>query len=197
MLEETGTSFNTSHVVIYPKTRSILRSELSTFQYISCCYLSFNFPTATKSATIVSIHLMLLFIRLMKTDIHVQMLVSIHLMLLFILWVNPFRIIVCQFQYISCCYLSDAQVFEDTFAGMFQYISCCYLSNLSVSLLLCFLLVSIHLMLLFIDLNLKEPLHLSSFQYISCCYLSVLHCLYWESLLLVSIHLMLLFIQRF
>ena len=75
-------SFNTSHVVIYRKTDQVvpLRAE---FQYISCCYLS-NFCFLCFFCRLVSIHLMLLFIKPFFSTAKRLFQISIHLMLLFI-----------------------------------------------------------------------------------------------------------------
>ena len=142
------TSFNTSHVVIYP-----------------CPVL---LPLRTVQ---VSIHLMLLFILFRPCSRPHRMCVSIHLMLLFIgkrNWnayetksFNTSHVVIYHlvnqsaragkmFQYISCCYLSYADNTIRTYNAKFQYISCCYLSNQ-----------------LFQAGNI-----IFKFQYISCCYLS-------------------------
>ena len=97
-------SFNTSHVVIYRKTDQVvpLRAEFQyisccylswhraqawnsqwTFQYISCCYLS-NFCFLCFFCRLVSIHLMLLFIKPFFSTAKRLFQISIHLMLLFI-----------------------------------------------------------------------------------------------------------------
>ena len=55
--------FNTSHVVIYLFLDPSVETIMVEFQYISCCYLSFRFPTSLCSIP-VSIHLMLLFIKI-------------------------------------------------------------------------------------------------------------------------------------
>ena len=162
--------------------------------------------------------------------------VSIHLMLLFITSPSPnvvisekFQYISCyslssfpvvpfvqirQFQYISCYSLSDAYLETIDISTKFQYISCYSLSALpffqelpdqvSIHLMLLFIqmvlfrpdfcvMVSIHLMLLFIDQT-KEFVHAyRRFQYISCYSLSSKN----KEILFstkVSIHLMLLFI---
>ena len=122
-------SFNTSHVVIYPKYNFSSLYRL-VFQYISCCYLSRMFCTSGIFLLCVSIHLMLLFIYTDSVWRQWQTNVSIHLMLLFISEDTVSSNGIESFQYISCCYLSVA-LFDNIFIPhLFQYISCCYLSNL-------------------------------------------------------------------
>ena len=100
--------------------------------------------------------------------------VSIHLMLLFIEYPCICSGFEHMFQYISCCYLSAFQSVYPAFATAFQYISCCYLSDKVTAKAIkkiefqyiscCYLSlsakhfkepdeVSIHLMLLFIKIN--------------------------------------------
>ena len=98
-------------------------------------------------------------------------LVSIHLMLLFIQCVDAIKGGNYEFQYISCYSLSQTQSVDKDHRVPFQYISCyslsCY-THRKVSRVC----VSIHLMLLFIS-----PAHTgrspgTQFQYISCYSLS-------------------------
>ena len=98
------------------------------FQYISCCYLSVARYSIVSATSFVSIHLMLLFIELLCSNLKIE----------------------ATFQYISCCYLSKEAYNTLLIFQKFQYISCCYLSYY-VSLLFPLTAVSIHLMLLFID----------------------------------------------
>ena len=108
------------------------KAQQSKFQYISCCYLS-NQNLCPCRTYHVSIHLMLLFIFISAVINPSLKKVSIHLMLLFISWCvrfwvrrttsfNTSHVVIYQnmhtlpflfpeFQYISCCYLS--QVFEN------------------------------------------------------------------------------------
>ena len=99
----------------------------SLFQYISCCYLSFSCQLYW-GQKIVSIHLMLLFIK------------SIKLILRYMLSFNTSHVVIYQvnkdyiekykkFQYISCCYLSSKSLSGSWLFTAFQYISCCYLSQ--------------------------------------------------------------------
>ena len=60
---------------------------------------------------------------------------------------------------------------RDSSGIKFQYISCCYLSYL-ILLISSLKFVSIHLMLLFIQITMRFPHLVIQFQYISCCYLS-------------------------
>ena len=67
------------------------------------------------------------------------------------------------FQYISCCYLSEGGGWYVRKREKFQYISCCYLSKCFFVVFLLYYLVSIHLMLLFINLKQFMQLALLSF----------------------------------
>ena len=68
------------------------------------------------------------------------------------------------FQYISCCYLSEGGGWYVRKREKFQYISCCYLSKCFFVVFLLYYLVSIHLMLLFINLKQFMQLALLSFN---------------------------------
>ena len=121
--------------------------------------------------------------------------VSIHLMLLFIkkrlisgLAALEFQYISCcylsemlrnllekskKFQYISCCYLSKKDRDANS-KGTFQYISCCYLSENKVRRkgdLTSFNTSHVVIYLSFV----KDIKLFKAFQYISCCYLSLCH----------------------
>ena len=120
-----------------------------------------------------------------------------------------------MFQYISCCYLSQAQVLKQQLELLFQYISCCYLSYLmkSVKIVLnCFntshvviyrkkntsnsignLCFNTSHVVIYQEKN-KRDKNMYKFQYISCCYLSQHLTLFLPIIYVVSIHLMLLFI---
>ena len=140
--------------------------------------------------------------------------VSIHLMLLFIALCPAVASIYDEFQYISCCYLSwsfsgkcfKGKSFNTSHVviyrvkhsygcpsgDLFQYISCCYLS-ISDSYVSCTRYVSIHLMLLFIQIYHpcsrwfhEVSIHLMLLFISMNCWLLRIRC--------VSIHLMLLFI---
>ena len=142
---------------------------MTLFQYISCYSLSHCFILFF-SYSIVSIHLMLLFIRFFRNRWHHFRMVSIHLMLLFIQnQTGPRASPLCFNTSHVTLYQSDEESLLQV--KSFQYISC---YSLSCCLNLCIYIfkVSIHLMLLFID-------KISVFHFI---------------LLFVSIHLMLLFI---
>ena len=141
--------------------------------------------------------------------------VSIHLMLLFI--VNEDGTFVCEwaFQYISCYSLSILPLLLETVeisfntshvtlyqeipqesvpCRVFQYISCYSLSD-SCKRSIKGILVSIHLMLLFIARRRNNHAISGSFQYISCYSLSP-HLRRQSIHPFVSIHLMLLFIKH-
>ena len=98
--------FNTSHVVIYqkrgiPMAQSIIRFNTS-HVVIYLGHRVKHFPAAS-----VSIHLILLFIQRYNAITPCTINVSIHLMLLFIKERGTQYRLVCRFQYISCCYLSQ------------------------------------------------------------------------------------------
>ena len=143
-------SFNTSHVTLY----------------LACVY-----PTAP--VITVSIHLMLLFIFLPDGYVTVTpsfqyiscyslsvclrsilspMLVSIHLMLLFIRFHLWKFCCLNVFQYISCYSLSELSRIPTARINVFQYISCYSLSKYN-KLTAASKDVSIHLMLLFIEIG--------------------------------------------
>ena len=75
--------FNTSHVTLYRVSESDTFRTLWTFQYISCYSLSKK-SCIHICCFMVSIHLMLLFIRRSRQKLQKGTSVSIHLMLLFI-----------------------------------------------------------------------------------------------------------------
>ena len=144
-------SFNTSHVVIYPGTVSACREITSTFQYISCCYLStdtspyfyMKFQFQYISCCYLSIlcysransiytfqYISCCYLSYCLAGFDKFYLVSIHLMLLFIRQRRTQRQQSTQtFQYISCCYLSRVAQIIISRSKKFQYISCCYLSR--------------------------------------------------------------------
>ena len=121
-------SFNTSHITLY---RSLFRTS--------------------SDSSIVSIHLMLLFIGFRTETVISCIWVSIHLMLLFIPLLTSCKwYILCfntshvtlylckkektkegvkKFQYISCYSLSYVNKKDKSIIQMFQYISCYSLSN--------------------------------------------------------------------
>ena len=144
---------------------------VQTFQYISCYSLSqsarsrlrenrgFNTSHVTlyleqnrdcQQFNHVSIHLMLLFIYILFGTLCTTAPVSIHLMLLFIRRSFCILLRVLMFQYISCYSLSTQKGIQEKRSRTFQYISCYSLSHHHV----CRRkrnIVSIHLMLLFIE----------------------------------------------
>ena len=122
-------SFNTSHVTLYLAAPLATikyclvsihlmllfilygygRMEATTeFQYISCYSLSRKGMGYGTSGMRVSIHLMLLFIRISHFPNIFARIVSIHLMLLFIEKAAVFQMPEDRFQYISCYSLSLA-----------------------------------------------------------------------------------------
>ena len=161
--------FNTSHVTVYPYGQ-VFANARGWFQYISCYCLSW-WCNKSINDTEISIHLMLLFILFYYALPNRYCDISIHLMLLFI----------------------PTSVSSEMFGTSFQYISC-YCLSAFVHHSTPLLVISIHLMLLFILLN--APVFLSRinfntshvtvylerlvipdevywFQYISCYCLSI------------------------
>ena len=163
------TYFNTSHVTVYlfkspfmcynflfqyiscyclSKRKPIIEHWSSGFQYISCYCLSSSVTPVAPSANAISIHLMLLFI-------HILLLLSTGLRNFNTSHVTVYRCgdkiqwIYHLFQYISCYCLSCLFLNGMWHIWTFQYISCYCLSRTS-----CYtrrnILISIHLMLLFI-----------------------------------------------
>ena len=112
-------SFNTSHVVIYRNHRK-----------------------RNANSSLVSIHLMLLFILYFVFYSMIIFEVSIHLMLLFI----------------------SVIVFVAVASPLFQYISCCYLSHTKTTRWISYIKVSIHLMLLFIGMMKHTSMSQQSFN---------------------------------
>ena len=94
-------------------------------------------------------------------------------MLLFITRKPSLTGYVIAFQYISCYCLSTS---ADTVAITigFQYISCYCLSIINCNCDAKFILISIHLMLLFIEFSRAQKNLIPEFQYISCYCLSVI-----------------------
>ena len=180
--------FNTSHVTVYRliPVRTVI---IVAFQYISCyclsepvrsqdmncvfqyisCYCLSASMLQNISQTAISIHLMLLFIR-----------ISFHLFPVF-LYFNTSHVTVYRPENLSF-----------TLSTKFQYISCYCLSLCDVAHIITGR-ISIHLMLLFIK-NLEGfGGVLAEFQYISCYCLSQRK-IYKVFTKWISIHLMLLFI---
>ena len=164
--------FNTSHVTLYLEVHD-KQKHCRTFQYISCYSLSGGLDKSAKGHT-VSIHLMLLFITSVWFQTLILEWVSIHLMLLFIRYGRCRDGIRPSFQYISCYSLSAHPWCLENVNWAFQYISCYSLSEVVLATppfklsfntshvtlyrfmffqRLCDILVSIHLMLLFIMLS--------------------------------------------
>ena len=139
--------FNTSHVTVYPFVAVGICNH-KWFQYISCYCLSKK-PFWNNTTTIISIHLMLLFILHASIAAVISSVISIHLMLLFIVhrchssknlntYFNTSHVTV----YHNMC--QNLLSFQK-----FQYISCYCLSRRS-KIRRWYNHISIHLMLLFI-----------------------------------------------
>ena len=123
-------------------------------------------------AAAVSIHLMLLFIgkKVYNSIPYLQFqYISCYSLSLFVLL---FFQDILSFQYISCYSLSKPQGNMIQLQFPFQYISCYSLSKL-ILLMHRLPLVSIHLMLLFINMTLLKKCARLMFQYISCYSLSL------------------------
>ena len=116
--------FNTSHVTVYPANVSTNTRKL-VFQYISCYCLSHE-RRRILCLYIISIHLMLLFIDISRWCTQIR------------LYFNTSHVTV---------YLNSAILFSNSL--LFQYISC-YCLSVQKMLELCWIRISIHLMLLFI-----------------------------------------------
>ena len=163
-------SFNTSHVTLYQRTAEI-SFGLPEFQYISCYSLSVTIRLLRNGLSLVSIHLMLLFIHAGYGNVTRCLSVSIHLMLLFIGNQDHEERI--------------EKRFNTSHVTLYPYVARPCVSGTAVS---------IHLMLLFIPGDAASWIGAARFQYISCYSLSV-WCPNRTHLNCVSIHLMLLFIH--
>ena len=140
-------NFNTSHVTVY-QFLPVMYNNDRTFQYISCYCLSSR-RRLFNSSSAISIHLMLLFIIKKYVELLDQY----------------------KFQYISCYCLSSVRFAISRQITLFQYISCYCLSQHTYRI--CpNMIISIHLMLLFIFKRFLNVLKVSGFQYISCYCLS-------------------------
>ena len=185
--------FNTSHVTVY-RFIHVHKSIFIQFQYISCYCLSHRTETH-QFVTCISIHLMLLFIdndrgwsntvcifqyiscyclSSSKTICLGNTLISIHLMLLFITERSNFVSLLKHFNTSHVTVYPQPLELSYSFL-LFQYISCYCLSTY---LCFCFyqILISIHLMLLFIGTDGDNANAEYKFQYISCYCLSCLDC---------------------
>ena len=143
---------------------------------------------------IVSIHLMLLFIRSVVNPCYKLDIVSIHLMLLFIpdRWID-FKISL-KFQYISCYSLSyfSLSIFNSSMGFNTSHVTlyhCYAFSHVPTSVL-----VSIHLMLLFIFLMELRVLSIFSVSIHLMLLFIRKRVAFYKFFTIVSIHLMLLFI---
>ena len=163
--------FNTSHVTLY-QCGYVLATTVHGFQYISCYSLSKERKTRlTIPVSFNTSHVTLYPGGIQRSDY--GLIVSIHLMLLFIFVKCASDAVMRTFQYISCYSLSTC--WKPCISEVkFQYISCYSLSTkkrklvislrcfntshvtlylLTLSLLEALGHVSIHLMLLFIDMQ--------------------------------------------
>ena len=97
--------FNTSHVTLYLSRQSgkIMVNGCFNTSHVTLYLVLVKFFQSPKQ---VSIHLMLLFIKLNIVECRFQSVVSIHLMLLFIMEIKNGQTIPTGFQYISCYSLS-------------------------------------------------------------------------------------------
>ena len=159
--------FNTSHVTVY-RNHIWADQPRKWFQYISCYCLSRSMAVPSP-ITRISIHLMLLFI--------IQGLIDLVILMHF----NTSHVTVYRLHRVSLYNIEQ-----------FQYISC-YCLSISRCLFSHLCWISIHLMLLFINMHHKIIPLRQVFQYISCYCLSCFN--FTATLVLeISIHLMLLFI---
>ena len=194
--------------------RSFENEVVLLFQYISCYSLS-NSTERHEARYQVSIHLILLFILEAMVGIYLNTFVSIHLMLLFIFFWTGYPHVQgnVSIHLMLLFILEGVQISMDD--SLFQYISCYSLSR-AVDIMETASVVSIHLMLLFINMlrcsrGIKRRFNTShvtlyrgtgkkdgglftTFQYISCYSLSVIYSSRSKAKNVVSIHLMLLFI---
>ena len=162
--------FNTSHVTLYRLFYDVFVRQIL-FQYISCYSLSSG-----------------------NERIHQKMAVSIHLMLLFIpdRWID-FKISL-KFQYISCYSLSyfSLSIFNSSMGFNTSHVTlyhCYAFSHVPTSVL-----VSIHLMLLFIFLMELRVLSIFSVSIHLMLLFIRKRVAFYKFFTIVSIHLMLLFI---
>ena len=141
-------NFNTSHVTVYLPEDYKLESVYE-FQYISCYCLSIGIPNVNKwSYNFNTSHVTVY--QILVTSDEYALLISIHLMLLFIKQNEKLYDLLERFQYISCYCLSRSSMFAFLFSlhfntshvtvypirsflhfsvPEFQYISCYCLSN--------------------------------------------------------------------
>ena len=164
--------FNTSHVTLYliQDARSFISQQ--SFQYISCYSLSHKDLIDKQIRHIVSIHLMLLFIPDRWIDFKISL----------------------KFQYISCYSLSyfALSIFNSSMGFNTSHVTlyhCYAFSHVPTSVL-----VSIHLMLLFIFLMELRVLSIFSVSIHLMLLFIRKRVAFYKFFTIVSIHLMLLFI---
>ncbi len=204
-------SFTTSHVTVYHAFQDFEIASIK-FQYISCYCLSMSGLLAiVNSSEFQYISCYCLSVKAHSCILFFS--ISIHLMLLFIRNNRIYRVryrhfntshvtvyptfpvnssLIASFQYISCYCLSILYWVVIIHMQIFQYISCYCLSG-GRSVFIPNGGISIHLMLLFINLKHGEINAPCLFQYISCYCLSTF-CRLEQHKDGISIHLMLLFI---
>ena len=160
--------FNTSHVTVYQRPTSS-RNTVEGFQYISCYCLSMPEEIYVNQLRDFNTSHVTVYPALILQCL-VDNWISIHLMLLFIL-ISFFPFI--RFVHFNTSHVTVYPVPTRFFFILFkfQYISC-YCLSLSSFLLIESPLISIHLMLLFIDVGDLWTQGSSGFQYISCYCLS-------------------------
>ena len=170
IFQSTLLNFNTSHVTVYPYGILHYYLFVSYFNTSHVTVYPLQLCTAL-GPSLISIHLMLLFIASALFLLPPFGIISIHLMLLFIKVENP--------------KIREETHFNTSHVTVYLYAG---VSDPEVSS------ISIHLMLLFICCQCRSCRHDLVFQYISCYCLSV-SCMYLRvAHLFISIHLMLLFI---
>ena len=185
--------FNTSHVVVYRGFDLVINHFLQ-FQYISCCSLSKKMEVSPYNKTefqyisccsLSSLHLPL---RTRMRGFNTSHVVVYQKR-------NYKKIKIALFQYISCCslsrYTSQQNCHKHSFNTSHVVVYPVYFIAYR-----CFRHVSIHLMLQFIHIFLRNRAMLQRFQYISCCSLSK-HRQSKDGKGTVSIHLMLQFIKQY
>ena len=166
-------------------------SAPSLFQYISCYCLSKDKREPQQVQTDFNTSHVTVYLKINNAFSKFHN-ISIHLMLLFIITFIGILPIDFHFNTSHVTVYPD-RLFEQPTISLFQYISCYCLSfsSISITALIC---ISIHLMLLFIQLPDSMRFIKDWFQYISCYCLScfVSWSVNGEP---ISIHLMLLFIE--
>ena len=183
-------NFNTSHVTVYLAPCHCESLSFCPFQYISCYCLSTTF-TSNNGEDVGFQYISCYCLSVVRNHTAIASFISIHLMLLFI---NPARQQTQKRQDFNTSHVTVYRLTrkQSRKTNRFQYISCYCLSRCQKNMIQ-YSLISIHLMLLFIDCIADENPSSLAFQYISCYCLSHCHNLFFCHFR-ISIHLMLLFI---